>query len=103
MVITNNTLSPLIFHSLLVHQKWPKIPYTSSHNGHHSQPRNHLPRDTAMALMDHMKSNDAERRQAQRYAQELQLGETPTSNDKKEAPWWLFRVDLLGMTSYPVL
>lgn len=32
-----------------------------------------------MALMDHMKSNDAERRQAQRYAQELHLGETPTS------------------------
>ena len=51
----------------------------------HSQPRNHLPRDTAMALMDHMKSNDAERRQAQRYAQELQLGETPTSQWQKGA------------------
>ena len=37
----------------------------------HFEILNHLPRDTAMALMDHMKSNDAERRQAQRYAQEL--------------------------------
>ena len=36
--------------------------------------RNNLPRDTAMALMDHLKAADSERRKAQRYAQELQLG-----------------------------
>ena len=36
-------------------------------------PRNHLPRDTAMALMDHLKSLDSERQKAQRYARELHL------------------------------
>ena len=91
MVITNNTLSPLIFHSLLFCASQPhsdlsnmaQCPIHPAITANHSQPRNHLPRDTAMALMDHMKSNDAERRQAQRYAQELQLGETPTSHEKK--------------------
>jgi hypothetical protein len=41
--------------------------------GIHGNPRNHLPRDTAMALMDHLKSLDSERQKAQRYARELHL------------------------------
>ena len=41
--------------------------------GIHGNPRNHLPRYTAMALMDHLKSLDSERQKAQRYARELHL------------------------------
>lgn len=37
----------------------------------HFEILNHLPRDTAMALMDHLKSLDSERQKAQRYAREL--------------------------------